>query len=67
MNLYNPKLIIGIGFLFFLIAFIDSLTVKTYRYDNWFESLHLIGKASVVGVGACLVWLIISTLFKLGR
>lgn len=64
MNLYNPKLIIGIGLLFFLIAFIDSLTVKTYRYDNWFESLHLIGKASVVGVGASLLWLILSTVIK---
>jgi multisubunit Na+/H+ antiporter MnhB subunit len=64
MNIYNPKLIIGIGFLFFLIAFIDSLTVKTYRYDNWFESLHLIGKASVVGVGLSLLWLILSTVIK---
>jgi hypothetical protein len=63
MNIYNPKLILAIGGLCFIIAYIAHLKSGGPIY-NWFGEMHWIGQVATVGVFASIGWLIVSTLIK---
>jgi hypothetical protein len=66
-HLFNPKYIIAFAGLMFCVAYIDSLSVHNLSYSCAFQCLHTIGKIAVVLFCVALAWLILSTLFKLGR
>jgi hypothetical protein len=63
MILTLTSIIIAVGGLFFIIAYIAHLKSGGPVY-NWFGAMHWIGKAATVGVFASIAWLFLSTLIK---
>lgn len=61
-HIFDPRIILALGGLFFAIAYIDSLRVQDYAWNCFYDCLHFIGKAAIVGFFLSMAWLIVTTL-----